>query len=238
MGGVMTRLVDRNTNIPAERSEVFSTAADNQPAVDIVVLQGEREMAADNRNLGQFKLDGIRPAPRGVPQIEVKFDIDANGILNVSAKDSDTGKEQAITISGSTNLDEGEVDRMLRAAEEHSADDKQRREDIDARNQLDTVIYQLEQQLGSLGDSTPAHLRARSEELLADGKKAVAEKAPLDRIRNLTGDVQQMASALSSGAANTGAGAQAGPGQPDSAPPPGGGEPGDDDVIDAEFRED
>jgi molecular chaperone DnaK len=237
MGGVMTKLIDRNTSIPAERSEVFSTAADSQPVVEIVVLQGEREMAADNRKLGQFKLDGIRPAPRGVPQIEVVFDIDANGILNVSAKDRDTSKEQTITITGSTNLDEGEVDRMLRAAEEHSAEDKQRREETDARNQLDAVIYQLEQQMSSRGDSIPEHLRARSEELLAEGKKAVAEKAPLDRVRSLTSDVQQMASALSSDAASAGAGAQAGPGRPDAAPPPGGGESGDDDVIDAEFRE-
>jgi molecular chaperone DnaK len=237
MGGLMTKLIDRNTTIPAERSEVFSTAADNQPAVDIVVLQGEREMAADNRNLGQFKLDGIRPARRGEAQIEVVFDIDANGILNVSAKDRDTGKEQTITISGSTNLDEGEVDRMLRAAEEHSAKDKQRREETDALNRLDAVIYQLEQQMSLLGDTLPAHHRARSEELLAAGKKAVAERAPLETVRTLTSDVQQMTSALSSGAATAGTGAQAGPGQPDRAAPPGNAGSGGEDVIDAEFKQ-
>ena len=144
LGGVMTRIIERNTTIPCRRSEVFSTAADNQPAVDIVVLQGEREMARDNRNLGTFKLDGIRPAMRGIPQIEVTFDIDANGILNVSAKDKDTAKEQKITISGSTNLDKGDVDRMVQEAKDHATEDKKRREEADAKNHLESAAYQVE----------------------------------------------------------------------------------------------
>jgi len=143
LGGVMTKLVERNTTIPTRKAQVFSTAEDRQPAVDIVVLQGEREMARDNRRLGQFKLEGIRPAPRGVPQIEVTFDIDSNGIVNASARDKDTGKEQRITISGSTSLDRGEIDRMVRDAETHAAEDRARREAVEARNEADALAYQV-----------------------------------------------------------------------------------------------
>ena len=144
MGGVMTKVIERNTTIPARRTEVFSTAEDNQSAVDVVVLQGERERAADNRVLGRFRLENIRPAPRGVPQIEVTFDIDANGILNVSARDKDTGTEQRITISESSNLDQSEVERMIADAEQHRDEDRRLRELTDARNALDTAAYQVE----------------------------------------------------------------------------------------------
>src|SRR5947199_5861588 len=136
LGGVMTRVIERNTTIPVRRTEVFSTAEDNQTAVDVVVLQGERELAADNRQLARFRLEGIPPAPRGVPQIEVTFDVDANGILNVSARDKETGKEQRVTISETTNLDQKEIEQMVRDAEAHAEDDRRRREEIDARNEL------------------------------------------------------------------------------------------------------
>ena len=149
----MTKIIERNTTIPARRTEVFSTAEDNQPAVDVVVLQGERERAADNRVLGRFRLEGIRPAPRGVPQIEVTFDIDANGILNVSARDKDTGAEQRITISESTNLDQSEVERMIADAEQHREEDHRLRELTDARNELDAAAYAVEHLLAERGDA-------------------------------------------------------------------------------------
>src|SRR5689334_7119529 len=145
LGGVMTRVIERNTTIPARRTETFSTAEDNQSAVDVVVLQGERELAADNRQLARFRLEGIQPAPRGTPQIEVTFDIDANGILNVSAKDKATGKEQTVTITETTNLDQGDIERMIRDADQHAAEDRRRREEIDARNELDMLAYRVEQ---------------------------------------------------------------------------------------------
>src|SRR3954466_14895250 len=177
LGGVMTKVIERNTTIPARRTEVFSTAEDNQTAVDIVVLQGERELAADNRQLARFRLEGIRPAPRGVPQIEVTFDIDANGILNVSARDKDTGAEQQVTISESTNLDQGDVERMIREAEEHSAEDRRRREEVDARNGLDSLAYRVEQIVNELGDRLPVNEKARAEQLVADARQAVQEQA-------------------------------------------------------------
>ena len=151
LGGVMTRIIERNTTIPVRRSQIFSTAEDNQPAVDINVLQGEREMARDNRSLGQFKLDGIPPAPRGIPQVEVTFDIDANGILKVSAQDKASGKEQTVTISGSSNLDKGEIDRMVRDAQANAEEDKKRRQEIEVRNEADSLVYQVERQLRGPG---------------------------------------------------------------------------------------
>src|ERR1700730_7745875 len=154
-GGVMTKIIERNTTIPARRSEVFTTAVDNQPAVDIVVLQGEREVAKDNRVLGRFKLENIRPAPRGEPQIEVTFDIDANGILHVTARDKDTGAEQGITISEQSNLDKSEVERMLAEAEAHRREDEELRRAVEARNELDSVAYQVERRLAQVGDSAP-----------------------------------------------------------------------------------
>ena len=163
LGGVMTKVIERNTTIPARRTEVFSTAEDNQSAVDVVVLQGERERAADNRVLGRFRLENIRPAPRGVPQIEVTFDIDANGILNVSARDKDTGAEQRITISESSNLDQSEVERMIADAERHRDEDRRLRELTDARNALDAAAYQVERLLAERGDAVPVHEKARAE---------------------------------------------------------------------------
>ncbi len=181
LGGVMTKVIERNTTIPARRTETFSTAEDNQSAVDVVVLQGERERAADNRVLGRFRLENIRPARRGEPQIEVTYDIDANGILNVSARDKDTGTEQRITISESSNLDKAEVERMVSDAEQHRADDRRLRELTDARNELDSAAYQVERRLGELGQTVPVHEKARAETLIADARKAISEEAPLDR---------------------------------------------------------
>jgi molecular chaperone DnaK len=232
LGGVMTRVIDRNTTIPARRGEVFSTAEDNQPAVDVVVLQGERERAADNRVLGRFRLENIRPAPRGVPQVEVTFDIDANGILNVSARDRDTGAEQAISITESSNLDRGEVDRMVAEAERNRDQDARVRELIDARNELDSVAYQVDRSLQDLGERAPSHERARAEMLVADARQAVKEEAPLDRMRQLTGELQGVLQGLRAAAASGGGqpgGGQPGPGQQEQ------GQGGDDDVIDADF---
>jgi len=200
LGGVMTKIIERNTTIPVRRSQIFSTAEDNQPAVDIHVLQGEREMARDNRSLGQFKLDGIPPAPRGVPQIEVTFDIDANGILKVSARDRATGKEQAITISGSSNLDQSEIDRMIREAQAHAEEDKRRRQEVEERNEADSLAYQVDRQLKELGDRLPVHEKARIEQLLTDLRAALKENAPLERIRSLRSDLQQAAYSLSEAA--------------------------------------
>jgi molecular chaperone DnaK len=228
-GGVMTKLIERNTTIPARRAEVFSTAEDNQPAVDVVVLQGERERAADNRVLGRFQLSDIRRAPRGEPHVEVTFDVDANGILNVTAKDKDTGKEQGITISESSNLDTGEIDRMVADAERNRSEDQRLREAVDARNTLDSVAYQVERALTDLGDNAPAHEKARAEMLVNEAREAVKSEAPLDRVRELTSELQQiqagLAAARSSGAASD---------APRSESSSGGGA-SDDDVIDADF---
>jgi molecular chaperone DnaK len=228
MGGVTTKVIERNTTIPARRTETFSTAEDNQPAVDIVVLQGERERASDNRVLGRFRLENIRPAPRGVPQVEVTYDVDANGILNVSARDKDTGAEQRITISESSNLDSSEVERMVADAERNRDDDTRLRQVIDARNDLDTAAYQVERRIDDLGDAVAEHERARAGMLIADARQAVKEEAPLDRVRSLTGELQQIYHGLGA----TASAGQAGPGHDG-----GQGGPGDagDDVIDADF---
>jgi molecular chaperone DnaK len=201
----MTKLIERNTTIPARRTEIFSTAEDNQAAVDIVVLQGEREMARDNRVLGRFRLEGVRPAPRGVPQIEVAFDIDANGILNVSAKDKETGKEQNITISGSTSLDQGEIDRMIRDAESHAAEDKMRRQEVEQRNHVDSLAYQVERRLGELSEHLPVHTKARAEQLVTDARAAVKDQAPMERLRTLASDLEQMLHSLSTTSQQAGA---------------------------------
>jgi molecular chaperone DnaK len=227
MGGVMTKVIERNTTIPARRTEVFSTAEDNQTAVDIVVLQGERELASDNRQLARFRLEGIRPAPRGVPQVEVTFDVDANGILHVSARDKDTGAEQTVEISETTNLDQSEVERMVRDAETHAAEDRRRREEIDARNELDAVAYRAEQLLNELQDRLPVHEKARAEQLIADARRAIEEQAGLDRVRPLISDLQQIVSSLPASAQ-----------QPEPAPVGANGSPAgaeDEDVVDAEF---
>src|SRR6204780_4665129 len=190
LGGVMTKVIERNTTIPARRTEVFSTAEDNQSAVDVVVLQGERERAADNRVLGRFRLENIRPAPRGGPQIEVTFDIDANGILNVSARDKDTGTEQRITISQSSNLDSSEVERMIADAEQHRDEDRRLRELTDARNELDAAAYAVEHLLAERGDSVPVHEKARAESLAGDARQALAGDTPADRLNAMTAELQ------------------------------------------------
>ena len=234
LGGVMTKVIERNTTIPARRTEVFSTAEDNQPAVDVVVLQGERERAGDNRVLGRFRLENIRPAPRGLPQVEVTLDIDANGILNVSAKDKDTGAEQRITISETSNLDQSEVERMIADSERHRDEDKRLREQTDARNELDGAAYAVEHLLAERGDAVPVHEKARGDTLVADARQALKEEAPLDRLRSLTQELQQVYQSLSAAGA-------APPPQQDQQGPRGqqGGQPGgDDDVIDAEFTAD
>jgi molecular chaperone DnaK len=234
LGGVMTKVIERNTTIPARRTETFSTAEDNQSAVDVNVLQGERERAADNRVLGRFRLEGIRPAPRGQPQVEVTYDIDANGILNVSARDKDTGAEQRITISESSNLDKSEVERMVSDAERHRAEDIQTRQAIDARNELDALAYQVERQVGELGPSVPVHEKARAEMLVNDARQAIQQNAPVDRLRSLIGELQGVYQGLLSVSAGGGGG-----GAGDGGAPSGGeGRPAageDDDVIDAEF---
>jgi len=229
MGGVMTKLIERNTTIPARRTETFSTAEDNQTAVDIVVLQGEREIAQDNRTLGRFRLDGIRQAPRGMPQVEVTFDIDANGILNVSAKDKDTGKEQNITISGSTSLEKGEIDRMIRDAETHAAEDKSRRETVDLRNHVDSLAYRVERMLSDMGDRVPLHAKARAEQMVADAHSALNNNAATDFLRTLASDLEQMAHSLNVSASQP-TGAQTGTGAPRA-------DSGADDVVDAEYTE-
>jgi len=234
LGGVMTKLIDRNTTIPCRREEVFSTAEDNQTAVDVVVLQGEREMASDNRVLGRFRLEGIPPAQRGMPQVKVTFDIDANGILNVTAKDEATGKEQTVTITESTNLEKNEVDRMVREAEQHASEDKQHREAIDARHKTDSLAYQLERLLKDLGDKVPVHEKSRCEQLIADARTAVKdENTDKQRHIQLASDLQQALSMVGAAAyqqANSaGQAAPGGGGQPNSS--------SEDDVVDAEFTE-
>jgi molecular chaperone DnaK len=224
LGGVMTKVIERNTTIPARRTEVFSTAEDNQSAVDVVVLQGERERAADNRVLGRFRLENIRPAPRGMPQIEVTFDIDANGILNASARDKDTRAEQRITISESSNLDQSEVERMVADAAQHRDADQRLRELTDARNDLDTAAYQVERVLSERGDSLPVHEKARAENTVNDARQALRDEAPLDRVRTVTAELQQIYQILGSGPEPV-------PGERDVPPP----RAGSDDVIDAEF---
>jgi len=226
MGGVMTKLIEKNTTIPCKKTEIFSTAADNQPAVDIVVLQGEREMAADNRILGNFKLEGIRQAPRGLPQIEVTFDVDANGILNVSARDRDTGKEQRITINGSTNLDTAEVERMIREAQEHSAEDRKKKDMAEARNDLESSVYQLEKMLELGGPNVPENEKARARSLVEEGKAALGRHdASLESLKVAASDVKQMIQILSSSTAQ-------GP-----EPQPASSAREDDTVVDAEFTD-
>jgi molecular chaperone DnaK len=232
LGGVMTKVIERNTTIPARRTEIFSTAEDNQSAVDVVVLQGERERASDNRMLGRFRLENIRPAPRGIPQVEVTFDIDANGILHVSARDKDTSAEQQITISETSNLNQGEIERMVADAEAHRSEDAALRTRVDARNELDTVAYQVQRTLDENAGRISEHERARAELLVSDARTALDEQADIDRLRALTGELHQLLQSLAASArASATAGTPAGSSGSSS------GESGDDsdDVIDAEF---
>jgi molecular chaperone DnaK len=238
MGGVMTKLIERNTTIPTKRQQIFSTAADSQPQVEIRVLQGEREMAADNRELGRFILDGIPPAPRGVPQIEVTFDIDANGILSVAAKDKATGKEQSIRIEGSGGLDKGEVEQMVKDAEAHASEDHARRERIEKKNQLDSMVYQAEKTVAESGENIPVGDKNEVDEALANAKKALEgdDDAAIDAARQrLEGALHKVAEHLYKQQAESGA---PGAGGPEAAGDAGGGSGSDDDdVIDAEYTE-
>ncbi|MEV0129576.1 molecular chaperone DnaK [Dactylosporangium sp. NPDC050688] len=235
LGGLMTKIIDRNTTIPTRRTETFSTAQDNQPAVDVVVLQGERERAADNRVLGRMRLENIRPAPRGEPQIEVTYDIDANGILNVSARDKDTGAEQKITVTESGTLDKGEVERMVREAEQHRAADQRARQEIDARNDLDSVAHQVRRSLDELGDQVPEHERARADLLVQEARQAVDGQAPMDQVQNLTNDLRQILFALQSAAQQPAGGGQPTGQEAGQAAGRSGGSAPADDVIDADF---
>jgi len=195
LGGVMTVLIEKNTTIPTSKKQVFSTAADNQPAVDLHILQGERSMAADNKTLGRFQLTGIPAAPRGVPQIEVTFDIDANGIVNVKAKDLGTNKEQSITITASTNLSDEEVERMMKEAEENAEEDKKRKEQADTRNDAEQMIFQTEKALKDLGDKVSKSEKEEAEELISDLKKEL-EGDDYDEIKTKTEKLQEKAMAL------------------------------------------
>ena len=241
LGGVMTKIIPRNTTIPTKKSETFSTAVDNQTNVEIHVLQGEREMSNDNKSLGTFRLDGIPFAPRGVPQIEVIFDIDANGILNVTAKDKGTGKEQSISITGASTLPDSEVERMVKEAESNASTDKERREKIDRKNQADSLTYQAEKQLAELGDKVPAAEKTKVEELIKDLRDAVSKEDD-DRIKTLTTELQQSLYTIGTnlyqqqGAGGPDAGGPgAGPGAAGTDGASSGGNA--DDVIDAEFSE-
>lgn len=235
LGGVMTKIIPRNTTIPTKKSETFSTAADGQSNVEIHVLQGEREMANDNKSLGTFRLDGIPPAPRGVPQIEVTFDIDANGILNVTAKDKGTGKAQSISITGASTLPHDEVERMVNEAERNAESDKERRERIDLKNQSDSLAYQAEKQMSELGDKVSADDKAKVEGLVKDLREAVQQE-DAERMKSVTAELQQTLYTIGS-SIYQGAEGSTPPGAEDM----GGGTPpsdGGDDVIDAEFSED
>jgi molecular chaperone DnaK len=233
LGAVATPVIERNTTIPVKKSQTFSTAEDGQTAVTIHVLQGERPMAADNMSLGRFNLEGIPPAPRGIPQIEVTFDIDANGILNVSAQDKATGKQQKITITASTNLSKQDVEKMVQEAKRNEAEDRKRRELVEARNTADAVVYQTEKALRELGDKVPAADRSKIESLAEDLKKA-AQGEDAARIKQLTEQLQQASYALGQ---QMYAGQQ--PGGPEGEAPSGGSQegPGGEDVVDGEFRE-
>ena len=235
LGAVMTTLIERNTTIPVKKTEVFSTADDNQTAVDIHVLQGERPMAADNMTLGRFRLEGIPPAPRGLPQIEVTFDIDANGIINVTARDKATGKEQKVTITASTNLDKADVEQMVQDAKRHEAEDRKRKELADARNQADTLAYQAEKALKDLGDQVPAADREKIERSISELREAV-QGEDVAEIKRLTEAVQQASYALSqqvyaqqaapdAGFQGQGPSTGSGPGEAEG------------DVVEGEFRE-
>ncbi len=236
LGGVMTVLIPRNTTIPTRKSELFSTASDSQPSVEVLVLQGERPMAKDNRVLGKFNLDGIPPAPRGVPQIEVTFDLDANGILNVSAIDKATSRKQHITITASSGLSDHDIEKMVKDAEAHEAEDKRHREQIEAKNKLDSLIFNLEKLISENADKIPGDKKSAVEEAIAEAKKSL-DSQDTDTLKNaydrLNKAAQDMSKAMYE-AAGAGAGAGAGPG---AGPGTGAKAPGGDQVVDAQFEE-
>ncbi len=217
MGGVSTKLIDANTTIPTKKSEIFSTASDNQPSVEINILQGERSMAADNRTLGKFHLDGIPPAPRGVPQIEVTFDIDANGILHVTAKDKATNKEQSIRITSSSGLSQEEIDKMKNDAKSHAAEDKKKKEEVDTKNQADSLVFQTKKQLSELGDKVPADVKTKLEAEIKKVEDAIASNNTA-QIKSATDSLNKVWSEVASQLySQPGAGQQGGPetqGQP------------------------
>lgn len=241
-GGVMTPMIERNTTIPKKHSQVFSTYADNQTAVDIKVLQGERSMADDNKMLGNFRLDGIEPAPRGLPQVEVTFDIDANGILHVTAVDKKTGKDQKITISGASGLDKDEVEKMKQEAEAHAEEDKERKEAVESRNTLDNLVYQAEKQVGELGEQLPADAKSQVEGVIGEAKKVLEnEKATAQELKTaadgLTAALQKLAGSAqgAAGGPQPEAGPNAAPGG-EGASEPESKKSQDDDVVDADFE--
>ena len=233
LGGVCTKIIERNTTIPTHKSQVFSTAADNQPSVEINVLQGEREFARDNKSLGVFHLDGIAPAPRGVPQIEVTFDIDANGIVKVSAKDLGTGKEQNITITASTNMSKEDIDKAVKEAEQFAADDKKKREEVDIRNGADQMVFQTEKMLKENGDKLPADVKSEAESKLADLKTAV-QSGNVDDIKAKQEALSQVFEKMYQAAA---AAQQAAGAQPGADAGAANEKPNDDGVVDADFKE-
>ena len=233
LGGVCTKIIDRNTTIPTHKSQVFSTAADNQPSVEVNVLQGEREFARDNKSLGVFHLDGIAPAPRGVPQIEVTFDIDANGIVKVSAKDLGTGKEQNITITASTNMSKEDIDKAVKEAEQFAADDKKKREEVDIRNGADQMVFQTEKMLKENGDKLPADVKTEAESKLADLKTAV-QSGNVDDIKAKQEALSQVFEKMYQAAA---AAQQAAGAQPGADAGAANEKPNDDGVVDADFKE-
>jgi molecular chaperone DnaK len=244
LGGIMTKLIEKNTTVPTKASNVFSTADDNQTAVTIHVLQGERDRAADNKSLGRFDLSDIAPAPRGMPQVEVSFDIDANGILNVSAKDKATGKEQKIVIKASSGLTEDEIKRMVRDAETHAEEDKRFRELVDSRNKADALIHAVDKSLQGLGDKVDAGERATVESAMSDLRTALKgdDRGVIDKkaeaLAQASAGIAQRAHAAETGAAGGGADpGAAGGSDPAPGAQPGGGGGGREDVVDAEFEE-
>ena len=237
LGGVMTKMIPRNTTVPTKKSETYSTAVDGQTNVEIHVLQGEREMASDNKSLGTFRLDGIPPAPRGVPQIEVTFDIDANGILSVNAKDKGSGKEQSISITGASTLSENEVEKMVKDAESNATADKEKRERIDIKNQAETLVYQTEKQLGELGDKVDADSKAKVEDKRGKLKDAI-DKDDFDAMKSLLEELQQELYTLGASVYQQAGAAGAAPGaDPGADGTDAGSSSNGDDVIDAEFTE-
>ena len=236
LGGVCTKIIDRNTTIPTKKSQIFSTAADNQPSVEVNVLQGEREFARDNKSLGTFHLDGIAPAPRGVPQIEVTFDIDANGIVHVSAKDLGTGKEQSITITASTNMSKDDIDKAVKDAEQYAAEDKKRREEVDTRNNADQLVFQIEKALGEFGDKVSASEKSDIETKVSALKEAI-KSGSIDDIKSKMDEAQKAFYAVSEKvyqqAAQQGGQAQ----QPGAQQPGADAGKADDGAVDADFHE-
>jgi molecular chaperone DnaK len=241
LGGVMTRLIEKNTTIPCKKSQVFSTAADNQPAVSIHVLQGERQMAPDNRTLGRFELVGIPPAPRGVPQIEVSFDIDANGIVHVNAKDLGTGKEQSIKITASSGLSEAEIQKLVREAEAHAEEDKRRKELIETRNHADSLVYSVEKNVKEFGDKVDAAEKTKIEEAITKTKKAL-EGDDIDAIKKAQDELMTVSHKLAEAMYAKTAGGQGGPEAGGGAQQHSGDQQQasgkkNDDVVDADFEE-